>query len=243
MMSSMTILPPSHFDRPPRAVPPLENGDRLTQPEFHRRYEAMPPDVRAELIGGVVYMASPMRTPHGRRTRMLATVLGNYEDATPGVEGMDNTTAILGKDSEPQPDLVLRLLPEVGGQTQIDDDEYLVGAPELIIEVAHSTEAIDLYDKKRDYRRAGVREYLVFCIQERELRAFDLLKDKPWHLPDGVFRSEVFPGLWIDAAATLAARASDLHRTARKGLRSPDHAAFVKHMKAVLATKKRRGSR
>ena len=46
-------------------LPPLHNGDRLTQAEFHRRYEAYPEDVKFELVGGIVYMTSPLRRPHG----------------------------------------------------------------------------------------------------------------------------------------------------------------------------------
>jgi hypothetical protein len=38
-------------------IPPLENGDRLTRAEFMRRYAAMP-EVKAELIEGVVYVPS-----------------------------------------------------------------------------------------------------------------------------------------------------------------------------------------
>lgn len=54
----------------PLTIPPLENGDRLSRAEFERRYQAMPQVKRAELIEGVVYMASPLRLkshgePHG----------------------------------------------------------------------------------------------------------------------------------------------------------------------------------
>src|SRR5437773_8207990 len=105
--SAMSTVPsPLHLD-----VPPLYTGDRLTQAEFHRRYEAYPEDVKFELIGGVVYMASPLRRPHGRYSIHLETVLGIYEASTPGIEGLDNATTILGEFSEPQPDLTLRILP------------------------------------------------------------------------------------------------------------------------------------
>jgi Uma2 family endonuclease len=223
-----------------RGVPPLVNGDHLSQPEFHRRYEAMPSHVRAELIGGIVYMASPLRVPHGSRSNPLNAVLSNYQVATPGVQALDNTTAILGKNSEPQPDVSLRLLPECGGQTSVDADEYLVGAPELVIEVAHSSTAIDLHRKKDDYRKAGVHEYLVLCIEDRQLRAFDLPADKAWVMPaDGVFRSRVFPGLWIDGAAAAAGDARALHKTAARGVRSPEHKAFAKRMADRLTPKKK----
>ena len=243
-----TLSPPRRRrgDLPPRGpgIPRLESGDRLTQPEFHLRYEAMPPGVRAELIGGIVYMPSPLRNPHGILSRRLSTLLGTYEDATPGVEGGDNTTAILGDDSEPQPDLALRLLPERGGQTSLNEDEYLVGAPELIIEVAYSSVAIDLHAKREDYHKAGGKEYLVLCVQERELRAFDLSADKPWPLPpDGVFRSRIFPGLWIDARAAAGGDLRKLLATLRRGLKSPEHKAFVAKLKPPVVRKPARRRR
>jgi hypothetical protein len=51
-------------------IPPLESGDRLPRDEFERRYRAMPNLKKAELIEGVVYVASPLRAeahskPHG----------------------------------------------------------------------------------------------------------------------------------------------------------------------------------
>src|SRR3954467_15318740 len=84
-------------------LPPLENGEHLDQPTFHARYEAMPENVRAELIGGRVYlMTSPVFKPHGRPHSRITTWLGNYQAATPGTDTYDNTSAILGNDSEPQ---------------------------------------------------------------------------------------------------------------------------------------------
>src|SRR4051794_31403936 len=118
------VQPVGHEDREER-LPPLEPGDRLDQKTFHARYEAMPPDTRAELIGGTVYMPSPLKP---RRGRMHSRVMGwllDYEDATLGVETYDNTTAILGEESEPQPDAYLIINPESGGQMRYNDDEYL----------------------------------------------------------------------------------------------------------------------
>src|SRR5438132_1422155 len=112
MKSAMRI---THPDGPP-SIPLLENGDRLSQKEFHRRYEAYPEDVKFELIGGIVYMASPLRRLHAIYRLKLGTILSLYADATPGVEALDNATTILGEESEPQPDLALRILPEYGGQ-------------------------------------------------------------------------------------------------------------------------------
>src|SRR5205823_3119816 len=118
--------------RPPRAkaLPPLENGDQLDQATFHARYEAMPEDCRAELIGGIVYMASPAKLPHGHGQLLVSHWLGEYVVATPGTDAIANNTQILGPDSEPEPDGCLFILPEHGGQVFVDENEYVNGAPE-----------------------------------------------------------------------------------------------------------------
>lgn len=225
--------------RPPPSngelVPPLVNGDRLSQPEFHRRYEAMPPGTKAELIGGVVYMASPLRMPHsGAHTRLIGAVVV-YQAQTPGVDVGAEVTVILDEDSEPQPDIHVRLLPAYGGATTENPDEYLVGPPELIIEIAHSSEAIDLHAKRLDYEANGVPEYLVFCVRERALRAFDLKTGRELAVgTDGVYRSKSFPGLWLDVAAAFAADTPRVLKALRKGLKSPEHAAFVKRLEAKV---------
>jgi Uma2 family endonuclease len=150
----------------------LESGDHLDQPTFHARYTAAPEDVKAELIGGVVYMSAALRRPHGRSSGLLLHWLVAYEGETPGVEVYDNTTTILGEDSEPQPDACLIIQPECGGQMRVTEDDYLRGAPELVCEVASSTESYDLHSKKRDYERAGVREYLVIALRQQLLQEF-----------------------------------------------------------------------
>src|SRR5262249_51120107 len=107
-------------------VPLLHNGDRLTQKEFHRRYEAYPEDVKFELIGGIVHMPSPLGRLHGVYHLSLGSLLSRYQESTPGVEGLDNATTILSEESEPQPDLTLRILPEHGGQTSTPE-KYITG--------------------------------------------------------------------------------------------------------------------
>jgi len=179
-------------------------------------------------------MASPLRTRHGVGTYLLSAVFAQYQARTPGVQGMDNATAILSSESEPQPDVLLRLLPECGGRTTISNKDFLTGPPELIVEVAQSSAAIDLFEKKADYHRAEVLEYLVLCVSERELRAFDLRSKKAIPIIDGVFRSNIFPGLWIDVVAILDGDATLALRTGRKGLQSPDHKAFATKLNMLL---------
>jgi Uma2 family endonuclease len=217
---------------------PLHNGDHLTQPEFHRRYEACPEGVKFELIGGSVYMASPLKRPHGTYHPELSLVLTVYKSGTPGVEVADNMTAILGEESEPQPGLLLRLLKECGGQSEYNEDDYLVGAPELVAEVAHSTRAIDLGRKRLDYLAAGVQEYLVLCVEEQELHWFHFPSRRKLKADRaGVWKSRVFPGLWLDGPALLARDSARLLATAQRGLATPEHAAFVRRLEERLGPK------
>jgi len=214
----------------PGAIPPLRDGERLSQPEFHRRYLATPEGVKAELVEGTVYMAPSVGSRHGRFHIRLATLFGIYESATPGVEAADNTTVILGPESEPQPDLHLRLA-TAKGQSR-EQEGFITGPPELAAEVSDSTRALDLNAKRREYDRAGILEYLVLMVNEGSLRAFG---PGATELPvdaDGVYRSRVLPGLWIDAAAIVAGDLRRAIRVLNKGLKSPEHAAFVRRLKA-----------
>jgi hypothetical protein len=212
----------------------LENGDRMEQPEFHRRYLAYPEDVKFELVGGIVYMASPLRRPHGTYHTALTLALRLYKAGTLGVEVADNATMILSEESEPQPDLDLRILSEYGGQSRVNEEEYLEGAPELIAEVAYSSRSIDLHQKRSDYLQAGVREYLVLSIEEPRLYWVRFPSGEEIR-PNrqGVRRSEVFPGLWIHEQALLEQDDQRLIEVVQQGLASRGHAAFVRRLEAA----------
>jgi Uma2 family endonuclease len=190
----MSAIPKAHH----LAQEPIElhTGDHMSREEFHRLYEQTPEDFHAELIGGIVYVASPLRLRHDKNHIPLSALLFAYEGATPGVECGDNTTVILGDDSEPQPDLFLRILPEYGGQSRTTADDYVSGPPELVAEIAHGSRAIDLHAKRRDYARYGVLEYLVLSLKEPRLYWFDLRVNQPLPEPaDGIYKMRAFPGL------------------------------------------------
>lgn len=187
------------------AIPPLEPGDHLSRAEFHQRYAAHPEIKKAELIQGVVYMPSPVKIrKHGQPHYHLIVWLGMYEAKTPGVFGGDNCTIILSADNEVQPNIFLA---REDGPTVINDDDYLEGAPELIIEVAASSASYDLHTKKRLYAQHGVREYIVAQTYEQRLDWFILRQGQYESLkPDeqGILHSETFPGLRLDVAAFWA---------------------------------------
>jgi Uma2 family endonuclease len=145
------------------SAPALTEGDCLDQPEFHRRYEAMPPGIKAELVDGIVHMPSPVSEDHGDYLSDMVFWLASYAAGTPGVKASGELTTILGRRSEPQPDATLRIRPEFGGQTS-RDRSYVRGAPELVVEIARTSLPFDLGPKRDDYERAGVREYLVRAL-------------------------------------------------------------------------------
>lgn len=218
---------------------PLEPNDRLTREEFERRYEAMPHLKKAELLKGIVHMPSPVGLDHhGEPHALLVTWLGLYMVATPGVQAADNTTMRLGPEDEPQPDALLRIPRERGGQSGVDAEGYLDSAPELAAEVAASSASYDLHVKLDVYREHGVREYLVWRVRDRAVDWFVLRGDRYQPLTpgsDGLLRSEVFPGLWLDPAALVASDGARLVTVLQEGLASPDHAAFIQRLSAPPA--------
>lgn len=198
------------------SIPPLENGDRLTRPEFERRYNQMP-NVKAELIEGVVYMPAALRfkshaQPHGNLMIWLGFCIR------------------LDLDNEPQPDAVLFINENCGGKVKITEDDYLEGSPELVAEIAASSVSIELGDKKRVYRRNEVQEYLVWQSYENQFNWFVLENGEYIQLqPDdaGIIRSRVFPGLWLAVNELLAGNMKQVLQVLQSGLESVEHQAFL----------------
>jgi Uma2 family endonuclease len=218
-------------------VPALEAGDQLTRDEFERRYAAMPALKKAELIEGVVYMPSPVRVRrHGSPHAKIITWLGHFQARTPGVEVADNATARLDMDNEPQPDAMLFIAPELGGQVRISPDDYVEAAPELVAEVASSSASYDLNTKRHAYRRSGVQEYIVWRVLEQQFDWFVLRggRYEPLAADDrGVVRSVTFPGLWLDPAALLRGDLAATLQVLDEGLSTPEHAAFATRLAAA----------
>ena len=227
----MNILPAPPVRTLSSRILPLENGDRLSRDEFERRYYTMPHVKKAELIEGVVYVASPLRfEPHAEPHGNLIVWLGNYKVVTPDVRLGDNPTVCLDMDNELQPDTVLLIDATAGGQSQLDEDGYIEGAPELVAEVAASSASIDMHDKKRVYRRNGVQEYIVWRVLENRLDWFSLEGGEYVSLEAdeaGVIKSRQFPGLWLAVAALLSGDMVKVLATLQEGLNSPEHREFV----------------
>jgi Uma2 family endonuclease len=211
-----------------QSAPPLAAGDKLSRDEFLRRWELHPEIKRAELIGGTVFMPSPLSAEHAEMDSPVAGVLWLYSANTPGTKSGLNATTYMLEDA-PQPDDYLRILPEFGGNCS-KKGKYLKGAPELIAEVSLSSAAYDLHQKRDLYEEAGVQEYIAVLLHEHEFR-WHRLTSKGYQLllldADGIHRSLVFPGLWIDGKALFAADMARLEAVLQDGMKSREHADFV----------------
>ena len=208
--------------RPSQSLPSLENGDRMTQEEFHRRYEAYPDDVKIELIGGTVYVASPMRTPQGELTWKLIIPLDFYVETDPRRprrrrrhrHPRGEERAATGPALAPAP----RIRRAVG---DFDERRYLVAAPEFIAEVAHSTRALDLNQKRKTTSRQGFRNTSSFASRRKHFTGSTSLPNGKLKADkQGLWKSRVFPGLWLDQAALFALDSARLRAAVQKGIAS-----------------------
>jgi Uma2 family endonuclease len=192
----------------PNLHPVLENGDRLTRDEFNQRYQLRPDIRKAELVLGVVHVASPTRLgAHADPHSLVALWLRAYEATTPGVRVGIEGTVYLDDDGEVQPDGFMFWFPPHASRARQTADDYVEGAPDLVVEIAASSASYDLHDKKDAYRRAGVSEYMPWRVLDGAIDWFRLQDGEYLRVEpdtDGMIESAVFPGLRLDVATMLA---------------------------------------
>src|SRR5205085_342524 len=143
---------------------------------------------------------------------------------TPGCEAGNNMTWLMLEEESPQPDTSLWIVPEAGGQSSLQGD-YASGAPEFLAEVCLSSTAYDLHQKLKVYQQAGVQEYVAVLMHEHEVRWHRLARRrfKAVSAPvGGIYRSAVFPGLWLDATALLAGDLARVLVVLQQGIASPE---------------------
>ncbi len=183
----------------------LESGDNLDRTEFHRRYEARPDIKKAELIDGVVYVPSPVRVLHAELHGTVIFWLHAYKMGHPDVRVGDNATVLLDATTEVQPDACL--WKEEAGGPHVTADNYIEGPPQLVVEVAASSAAIDLHQKQRAYERNGVLEYVVWRVLDEAVNWFRLA-DGRFALvepdADDLIASATFPGLRLPVRGLLS---------------------------------------
>lgn len=228
---SSPVLSPDNSGRPKPGLPLLESGDRLDSDEFLRRYERMPDVKKAELIDGVVFMASPVRLLHANPHSDLGVWLGIYRIGTLGVRSPDNVTFRLTKKNAVQPDVMLYTESKSGGKSQASKKDYVIGSPELVAEVAASSVSLDAGPKRKIYQKHGVIEYVLWRVEDEAIDWWTL-RGGEYHAvepdaADGLLKSVVYPGLWLDKGALLRGDMPAVLAALHRGLASPEHAAFA----------------
>ena len=230
MVAVIDVLQTQAVPRTRTRRPPLENGDRLTRAEFERRYTSLPHIRKAELIEGVVQMPSPIGVEHMEADMAVMAWLGVYVAATPGVRGGGDGSVRLDAENEVQPDALLRIDEACGGQSRVTSDGFIEGAPELVVEISGSSASYDLHAKLNIYRRAGVREYIVWRVYDGAIDWFVWEEGRYLaQAPDdqGVYASQIFPGLRLPTQAMLTGKLADVLAAVQQGVQTPEHAAFV----------------
>jgi len=184
-------------------VHPLENGDHLTASEFLRRLENMPELKKAELIQGIVYMASAVGfTHHAEPDGVIQGWLSFYASKSKDVRHATNSTLRLSPDDVVQPDGLLVKTDTV----QFDEKGYLSGPVEFVAEIEASSASIVAREKLDTYRRSGVKEYLLWRTRDSVIEWWHLEDDDYLLLePDqaGNIQSREFPGLALNVEPAL----------------------------------------
>jgi Uma2 family endonuclease len=151
---------------PPQPVIPIQPY-RFTVAEYQRIYEAgaIAPDVRTELIEGMIVKMSPLGFRHqaciNRLNRKFCALIQNR-----AIISVQNSV-VLG-DSQPQPDLMI--LQET--ENFYEDRSPEVAEVLLLIEVADSTLKSDREVKGPLYARSGIGEFWLVDLEHKKLEVY-----------------------------------------------------------------------
>jgi Uma2 family endonuclease len=177
--------------------------DLVTVEEFH---SLVPDGQKADLIDGVIYMASPDSLRANELTLFLSWLFRGFIEAR-GAGGkvvFSRYAFRLGDFSAPEPDVAYVRAERVG----LMGEGGMRGGPDIAVEVvSRESRQRDYETKRRLYEEAGVSEYwIIDPIQKRV--EFLVLTDGRYELAsleqNRVFRSRALPGFWIDVDWLLA---------------------------------------
>lgn len=185
------------------ANPSRAASDLLTVEDF---YALVSDGQKADLIDGVIYMASPDSLRANDLTWFVATLLRHFVEAR-GIAGrvvFSRFAFRLSERSAPEPD-VAYVRPERVG---LLDEGGMRGGPDIAVEiVSRESRQRDYELKRRLYEESGVPEYwIIDPIQQRV--EFLVLEEGRYQLApleeNRLFRSLALPAFWIDVDWLLA---------------------------------------
>jgi Uma2 family endonuclease len=161
-MGTIAVRPSSSTAPPDKGIRPR----RWTREEYYRAADLglFRPEERLELLDGeIIAKVSPQKSPHATAVILAAQRLGDAFGPTH--HARQQMPLILNDLSEPEPDGVVA----VG--TPVD---YLASHPKasdagLVVEVSDTTLRYDRGRKRSAYARAGVMEYWILNLPQRQL--------------------------------------------------------------------------
>ena len=185
------------------ANPKRAADDLVTVDEF---YSLVPDGRKADLIDGVIYMASPDSHRANKLTGFVYRLLQEFLEAR-GIGGdvvFSRYAFRLSEFSAPEPDVAYVRSERVG----LMEEGGMRGGPDIAVEVvSRESRRRDYDDKRRLYEEAAIPEYwIIDPIQERV--EFLVLEEGRYQLvpleENRLFRSRALPGFWIDVDWLLA---------------------------------------
>jgi Uma2 family endonuclease len=183
--------------------PPNLPDDLVTFDEF---CSLVPDGQKADLIDGVIYMASPDMRRSDKLTNFVHHLLQGFNDAR-GLGGEVFGSRFAFKITEiraPEPD-VAYVCPE---RLHLVSERHMNGGPDIAVEiVTRDSRDRDYGEKRRLYQEAGVREYWIIdpiqqCVEFLRLgdRGYDAVRLER----SRTFHSRVLPEFWMDLQWLLA---------------------------------------
>ncbi|MGH7385161.1 MAG: Uma2 family endonuclease [Candidatus Rokuibacteriota bacterium] len=156
------------------ATPPVRTK-RWTRREYERLIDlgAFAPDERLELLGGQLVVREPQGRPHATGIRLVAGGLRAVFGPDWTIEAQ--LPVALDEESEPEPDIAV-----VPGGPR-DYIESHPSRPELVVEVALASLALDRGEKASLYARAGVADYWIVNLVDNALEVYrEPVADPHW---------------------------------------------------------------
>jgi Uma2 family endonuclease len=152
------------FETPPRTIMEV--------------YKSLPEGTLAELIDNVIYMSpSPISKHQVILNKINVQFYNHLAKNNAGIVYVSPLDVYLDEKSNAvQPDLSV-VLNE--GNARVDENGYINGAPDLIVEILSPGNAQhDLVSKKELYERFGVKEYWIVDPETRKAQGFQFQKGK-----------------------------------------------------------------
>lgn len=188
----------------PHTIPTAPGLRRFTVKEYYSMLEAgiLDEDDRVELIRGEIRTMSPKGTKHSasnsRANRCFSQLLGDQ------VIIRLQDPIHLDDHSEPEPDVVLAALVE-------DDYDYHHPTPTelyLVLEIADSSLSYDREEKSLLYAQAGIQQYCILNLRERELEDYRQpgthgYRSKQTYTAEQCFTLVAFPTIEVAVNAVL----------------------------------------